>query len=131
MAPRAAQESKRETNLGSLTGLGSPRVENTIRPQVGTLPGKLGHSPAGAPSPARSDIHHWRVLWPGAMLWLNIAAARAVDREFNYSFGSNLGLFSSGRDSNGRGAPVGFVWAEFQLKRSHDRAFRAQYLVFV
>ena len=36
----------------------------------------------------------------------NIAAARAVDREFNYNFGSNLGLFGSGRGSNGRGAPV-------------------------
>ena len=56
----------------------------------------------------------------------NIAAARAVDREFNYNFGSNLGLFGSGRGSNGRGAPVGFIWAEFQLKRSHGDPFHAQ-----
>ena len=27
---------------------------------------------------------------------LNIAAARAVDREFNYNFGSNLGLLYPG-----------------------------------
>ena len=51
--------------------------------------------------------------------FVNIAAVREVDREFKYNFGSNLGLFGSGRGSNGRGAPVGFVWAEFQLKRSH------------
>ena len=37
----------------------------------------------------------------------NVAAARAVDREFNYNFGSDLGLLGSGRGSNGRGAPVG------------------------
>ena len=56
----------------------------------------------------------------------NIAAARAVDQEFNYNFGSNLGLLGSGRGSNGRGAPVGFIWAEFQLKRSHGDPFHAQ-----
>ena len=55
----------------------------------------------------------------------NIAAARAVDREFNDNFGSNLGLWGSGRGFNGRGAPVGFIWAEFQLKRSHGELFRA------
>ena len=49
----------------------------------------------------------------------NIAAARAVDRELNYNFGSNLRLFGSGRGLNGRGAPVDFIWAEFQLKQSH------------
>ena len=37
--------------------------------------------------------------------------------EFNYNFGSNLGLFGSGSGVNGRGAPVGFIWAEFQLKQ--------------
>ena len=61
----------------------------------------------------------------------NIAAARAVDREFNYNFGSNLGLLGSGGGSNGRGAPVGFIWAEFQLKRSHGDLFRDQNCVFV
>ena len=57
---------------------------------------------------------------------INRAAARAVDREFNYKFGSHLGLLGSGRGSNGRGAPIGFIWAEFQLKRSHCDPFRDQ-----
>ena len=47
------------------------------------------------------------------------------------NFGSNLGLFGSGRGSNGRGAPVGFIWTNFQLKRSHGDPFHAQNLVFV
>ena len=55
---------------------------------------------------------------------VNIAAAGAVDREFNYDFGSELGLFGSGMGVNGRGAPVGSIWAEFQLKRSHGDPFR-------
>ena len=46
--------------------------------------------------------------------------------EVNSNFGSNLRRFGSGRGFNGRGAPVGFVWAEFQLKRSHGDPFRAQ-----
>ena len=54
-----------------------------------------------------------------------------MDREFNYIFLSKLGLFGSGRGSNGRGAPVGFLWAEFQLKRSHGDPFRNQNHVFV
>ena len=62
---------------------------------------------------------------------INIAAARAVDREFNYNVGSNLGLFGSGRGSDRRGAPVGFIWADFQLKRSHGDPFRDQNRVFV
>ena len=61
----------------------------------------------------------------------HIAAASAVDREFNYNFGSNLGLLGSGRGSNGRGAPVGFIWAEFQLKRSHGDPLRDQNRAFV
>ena len=61
----------------------------------------------------------------------NIAAARAVDREFNYNFGSNLGLLGSRRGSNRRGAPVGFIWADFRLKRSHGDPFRDQHHVFV
>ena len=58
-----------------------------------------------------------------------IAAARAVDREFNYNFGSNLGLFSSGSDFNGRGAPIGFILAKFQLKRSHSDLFHLREFV--
>ena len=54
-----------------------------------------------------------------------------AQREFNYKFGSNLGRLGSGRGSNGRGAPVGFIWAEFQLKRSHGDPFRDQNRVFV
>ena len=61
----------------------------------------------------------------------NIAAARVVDREFNYNFGSNLGLLGSRMGFNGRGAPVGFIWAEFQLKRSHGDPFRDQNRAFV
>ena len=44
--------------------------------------------------------------------------------------GSNLGLFGSGRGSNGRGTLVGFIWAEFQLKRSHGDPIRDQNHVF-
>ena len=51
--------------------------------------------------------------------------------EFNSNFGSNLGLFGSGRGFNGRGAPVGFIGTDFQLKRSHDDPFRDQNRVFV
>ena len=46
--------------------------------------------------------------------------------EVNCNFGSNLGRFGSGRGFNRRGAPVGFIWAEFQLKRSHGDPFHAQ-----
>ena len=46
--------------------------------------------------------------------------------EFNYNVGSNLGLFGSRRAFNGRGAPLGCIWAEFQLKRSHGDPFHAQ-----
>ena len=53
-------------------------------------------------------------------------SARAVDREFNYNFGSNLGPWALGRGSNRRGAPVGLIWAEFQLKRSHGDPFLDQ-----
>ena len=49
----------------------------------------------------------------------------------NSNFGSNLGRFGSGSGSNGRGAPVGFIWADFQLKRSHGDPFRDQNRVFV
>ena len=63
---------------------------------------------------------------PHIQSYINIAAARAVDQEFNYNFGSNLSLFGSGRGSNGRGAPVGFIWTDFQLKRSHGDPFRDQ-----
>ena len=55
---------------------------------------------------------------------------RAVDREFNYNFGTDLGLLGSRRGLNGRGAPVGFIWADFQLKRSHGDPFRDQNHVF-
>ena len=61
----------------------------------------------------------------------NIAAARAVDQEFKYNFGSTLGLLGSGRGLNGRGAPVGSIWTELQLKRSHGDPFRDQNNVFV
>ena len=51
--------------------------------------------------------------------------------EVNSNFGSNFGRFGSGRGSNGRGAPVGFIWADFQLKRNHGDPFRDQNRVFV
>ena len=57
---------------------------------------------------------------------MNIVAARAVDQEFNYIIGSNLGLLGSARDSKGRGAPIGSIYAKFQPKRSHDDPFRGQ-----
>ena len=60
-----------------------------------------------------------------------MAAAQAVDREFNYNFSSNLGLLGSGGGLNRRAAPVGFIWAEFQLKWSHGDPFRDQNHVFV
>ena len=58
-------------------------------------------------------------------------AARAVDREFNYNCGSNLALLGSGRGSKERGAPIGSIWAEFQLKGSHGDPFRDQNHGFV
>ena len=51
--------------------------------------------------------------------------------EVNSNFGSNLGRFGSGRGSNGRSAPVGFIWADVQLKRSHGDPFRDPNRVFV
>ena len=48
------------------------------------------------------------------------------DWEFNYKCGSNRGLLGSGRGLNGSSAPVGLIWAEFQLKRSHGDPFREQ-----
>ena len=42
-----------------------------------------------------------------------------------------LARVGSGRGSNGRGAPVGFIWADFQLKRSHGNPFRDHNRVFV
>ena len=45
-------------------------------------------------------------------------------REWNYKFGSNFGLFGSGRGFNRRSAPIGSIWAEFQLKWSHGDPFR-------
>ena len=94
---------------------------------MGASLGRLGNLPATLPRSSvagcglllRVTEQSWRSIH-------NIAAARAVDREFNYNFGSNLGRFGSGRGSNGRGAPVGFIWAEFQLKRSHGDPFHAQ-----
>ena len=35
-----------------------------------------------------------------------------------------MAVLGSGRGLNGRGAPVGSIWAEFQLKRSHGDPFR-------
>ena len=49
----------------------------------------------------------------------------------NLDFGSNMAVLGSGRDLNGRGAPVGSIWAEFQLKRSHGDPFRDQNHDFV
>ena len=46
--------------------------------------------------------------------------------EFNFNFGSNLGLFWLWEGFNGRGAPVGFIWTEVQLKRGHGDPFHAQ-----
>ena len=49
-----------------------------------------------------------------------------TERPRNLDFGSNIVVLGSGRGSNGRGAPVGFIWTEFQLKRSHGDPFHAQ-----
>ena len=42
-----------------------------------------------------------------------------------------MAVLGSGRDLNGRGTPVGFIWAEFQLKRSHGDPLRDQSHDFV
>ena len=73
-----------------------------------------------------TDVTDGLMMLMDGLQMLNIAAARAVDREFNYNFGSNLARFGSGRASNGRGAPVGFIWAEFQHKRSQGDPFHAR-----
>ena len=39
-------------------------------------------------------------------------------------------VLGSGRGLNGRGAPIGSIWAEFQLKRSHGDPIRDQNNVF-
>ena len=62
---------------------------------------------------------------------MNITAARAMDREFNCKFGSNLGLFGSGRGSKGHGAPIGSIWADVQLNWSHDDPFHDRTHAFV
>ena len=89
--------------------------------------GRSGHTfvPYIVPSGSRTLFRTFLTFWT-FHADLNVAAARAVDREFNYNFGSNLGLLGSRRGSNGPGAPVGFIWAEFQLKRSHGDPFHAQ-----
>ena len=42
-----------------------------------------------------------------------------------------MAVLGSRRGLNGRGAPVGSIWAEFQLKRSHGDPFRDQNHGFV
>ena len=42
-----------------------------------------------------------------------------------------MAVLGSGRDLNGRGAPVGSIWSEFQLKRSHGDPFRDRNRGFV
>ena len=44
----------------------------------------------------------------------------------NLDFGSNLGVLGSGRGSKRRGAPIGSIATEFELKRSHGDPFRDQ-----
>ena len=77
------------------------------------------------PSPARTSYWHGstRLAWVYNTIRL---PPDGPPGEVNSNFGSNLGRFGSGRDSNGRGASVGFIWAEFQLKRSHDDPLRDQ-----
>ena len=53
-----------------------------------------------------------------------------TERPRNLYFGSNMAVLGSGRGLNGRGAPIGSIWAEFQLKRSYGDPFRAQNNVF-
>ena len=54
-----------------------------------------------------------------------------TERPRNLDVGSNMAVLGSGRDLNGRGAPVGSIWAEFQLKRDHSDPIRDQNHVFV
>ena len=44
----------------------------------------------------------------------------------NLDFNLNVAVLACGRGLKGRGAPIGFIWAEFQLKRSHGDPFRDQ-----
>ena len=76
-----------------------------------------------APIPCLSSNRNIRYLGPGLFKWLR-PCRRPL--EFNSNFGSNLGLFGSGRGFNRRGAPIGLIWAEFQLKPSHGDPFHAQ-----
>ena len=55
-----------------------------------------------------------------------LAAAGAVDREFNYNFGSNLGPGGSGSGLKRRGVSAKLILAGFGLKRSHGDPFRDQ-----
>ena len=49
----------------------------------------------------------------------------------NLDFGSNIAVSGSGRNLKRRLAPVGFIWAEFQLKQSHSDPFRCKNNDFV
>ena len=53
-------------------------------------------------------------------------AAGAVDREFNYNFGSNLGPRGSGSGLNERSVSAKSILAWFGLKRSLGDPFRDQ-----
>ena len=56
----------------------------------------------------------------------NIAAARAVDREFKYNLGSQLATQGSGAAFKRDGVSAKPILAEFQLKRSHSDPVHGQ-----
>ena len=60
-----------------------------------------------------------------------VAPMPPTPRLRNLDFGSKMILLGSGRGSERRGAPVGSMLAEFQLKWSHGDPFRGQNHVFV
>ena len=64
----------------------------------------------------------------GAFEWLRPTPPTRKLR--NLDFGSNLGVWGSGRGLKRRGAPAGSIWVEFQLKWSHGDLFRDQNHVF-
>ena len=105
------------------TGGGTPQ-EREAHTQVEKPPNSYK---IGGGTPQEQDTHthtHSQVEYVRLRAIVSLAHSHPHSQNIAAATGRWLGLFGSGRGSNGRGAPVGFIWAELQLKRSHDNPSR-------